>query len=389
MKLESSGGIVLCAAAAVAIFMANTGLGTVYTRLLDLPLVIQVGDFAIAKPLLLWVNDGLMAVFFMTVGLEIKREVLEGALSNLSRAAVPVLAAVGGMAGPVLVYLACVWGDAVALHGWAIPAATDIAFALGVLALLGPRAPPSLKIFLLALAIIDDLGTIVIIAIFYTADLSAMALGLAAVGTVALVVLNRSGVTRRAAYVLVGVFVWVCVLKSGIHATLAGVIVGLAVPMRAAGGESPLQSLEHDLHPWIAFGVLPLFAFANAGVRLTDIAPADLLDPIQLGIALGLVLGKQAGVMGTIWLVIRLGLGALPEGTSWRQVYGMALLTGVGFTMSLFVSTLAFADEGYDADVRIAVLVGSLVSAIAGYLVLRSAPPGVTAPQRVGDRPAM
>jgi NhaA family Na+:H+ antiporter len=389
VKLESSGGIVLCAAAAVAIAMANTRLGTVYTRLLDVPLAIQIGDLAIAKPLLLWVNDGLMAVFFLTVGLEIKREVLEGELSSLSHAALPALAAVGGMAGPVLIYIACVWGDAVALHGWAIPAATDIAFALGVLALLGPRAPPSLKVFLLALAIIDDLGTIVIIAAFYTADLSTVALSLAVVGTVALVVLNRSGVTRRAAYVLVGVFVWVCVLKSGIHATLAGVIVGLAVPMRSAGGESPLQSLEHDLHPWVAFGVMPIFAFANAGMRLTDIAPADLLDPIQLGIALGLFLGKQAGVMGTIWLVVRLGLGALPEGANWRQVYGVALLTGVGFTMSLFVSTLAFADEGYDADVRIAVLLGSLASAITGYLVLRSASPSVIAQRRAGDRPAM
>jgi Na+:H+ antiporter, NhaA family len=389
VKLESSGGIVLCAAAAVAIAMANTRLGTVYTRLLDVPLAIQIGELAFAKPLLLWVNDGLMAVFFLTVGLEIKREVLEGELSSLSHAALPALAAVGGMAGPVLIYVACVWGDAVALHGWAIPAATDIAFALGVLALLGPRAPPSLKVFLLALAIIDDLGTIVIIAAFYTADLSTVALSLAVVGTVALVVLNRSGVTRRAAYVLVGVFVWVCVLKSGIHATLAGVIVGLAVPMRSAGGESPLQSLEHDLHPWVAFGVMPIFAFANAGMRLTDIAPADLLDPIQLGIALGLFLGKQAGVMGTIWLVVRLGLGTLPEGANWRQVYGVALLTGVGFTMSLFVSTLAFADEGYDADVRIAVLLGSLASAVAGYLVLRSASPSVTAPRRAGDRPAM
>jgi Na+:H+ antiporter, NhaA family len=388
VKLESSGGIVLCAAAAVAIVMANTRLGTLYTRLLDVPLVIQVGDLAIAKPLLLWVNDGLMAVFFLVVGLEIKREVLEGELSSLSHAALPVIAAVGGMAGPVVVYVVCVWGDVVAMRGWAIPAATDIAFALGVLALLGSRAPPSLKIFLLALAIIDDLGTIVIIAAFYTADLSAMALGLAVVGMVALVVLNRSGVTCRAAYVLIGVFVWVCVLKSGIHATLAGVVVGLAIPMRAAGGESPLQSLEHDLHPWVAFGVLPLFAFANAGVTLTDIALADLLDPIQLGIGLGLFLGKQAGVMGTIWCAVRLGLGVLPEGATWRQVYGMALLTGVGFTMSLFVSTLAFADEGYDADVRIAVLLGSLASAITGYLVLRSASGSVTPPRRAGDRPA-
>jgi len=353
--------------------MANTQLGTLYTNLLNVPIAIRVGDLAIAKPLLLWVNDGLMAVFFMVVGLEVKRETLEGGLSSVSHAVLPAIAAVGGIVGPVLIYLACVWGDAVALRGWAIPAATDIAFALGVLALLGTRVPPSLKIFLLALAIIDDLGAIVIIAAFYTAELSVLALALAGVGVVALVVLNLAGVTRIAAYLLVGIFVWVCVLKSGIHATLAGVVVGLAIPLRAKGGESPLQSLEHDLHPWVAFGVLPAFAFANAGVRLTDVAPTDLLDPIQLGIGLGLFVGKQAGVMGSIWAAIRLGLGVRPDGASWRQIYGMALLTGVGFTMSLFVSTLAFPAECYDADVRIAVLLGSVASAIGGYLVLRNA----------------
>jgi Na+:H+ antiporter, NhaA family len=374
VKLESSGGIALVAAAAVAIVMANTGLGALYTRLLDIPFAIHIGSLAIAKPLLLWVNDGLMAVFFLTVGLEVKREVLEGELASVPSAALPAIAAVGGMAGPVLVYAACVWGDAEALRGWAIPAATDIAFALGVLALLGPRAPPSLKVFLLTLAIIDDLGAIVIIAAFYTVELSMAALALAGAGVIALVVLNLAGVTWRAAYVLVGVVVWVCVLESGIHATLAGVIVGLAVPLRAAAGESPLEKMEHDLHPWVAFGILPIFAFANAGVRLTDIAPADLLDPIRLGIGLGLFVGKQIGVTGSIWLVVRLGLGALPEGATWRQVYGMALLTGIGFTMSLFISSLAFPAEAYHADVRIAILTGSLASAIAGYLVLRGAP---------------
>lgn len=367
----------LCAAAALAVVMANTGLGQpYYTHLLDTPLVIQVGSLVIAKPLLLWINDGLMALFFMVVGLEIKREVLEGGLSSISSAALPAIAAIGGMLGPVMLYVACAWGNAQAMRGWAIPAATDIAFALGVLALVGARVPPSLKIFLLALAIIDDLGAIIIIAAFYTSELSVVALALAGVGLVALVALNLAGVTHRAAYVLTGVFVWVCVLKSGIHATLAGVVVGLAIPMRAADGTSPLQSLEHDLHSWIAFGVLPIFAFANAGVRLTDITLTDLLDPIQLGIGLGLFLGKQIGVIGSIWIFVRLGLGTLPEGANWRQVYGMALLTGVGFTMSLFVSTLAFPAEGYDADVRIAVLLGSLASAITGYLVLRFAPAG-------------
>jgi len=384
VKLQSSCGIVLFAAAAIAVILANSPLGSLYTSLLDAPLAIQVGSLAIAKPLLLWVNDGLMAVFFLVVGLEIKREVLEGGLSSVSRAALPAIAAVGGMVMPVLVYVACTWGDAAALRGWAIPAATDIAFALGILALVGPRAPASLKVFLLALAIIDDLGAIIIIAVFYTADLSIIALELAGVGVAALVVLNLSGVTRRSAYLLVGVFVWVCVLKSGIHATLAGVVVGLAIPMRSASGESPLQSLEHDLHPWVAFGVMPLFAFSNAGVRLTDVALADVLSPIQFGIGLGLFLGKQVGVMGSVWLAVRLGLGVLPEGANWRQIYGMSLLTGVGFTMSLFISTLAFPAEGYDADVRIAVLLGSAVSAIAGYLVLLGAS-RETSQHRVAD----
>jgi Na+:H+ antiporter, NhaA family len=373
IKLESSGGIVLCIAAAIAILMANAPFGAFYESLLEVPLAIQVGGLVIAKPLLLWVNDGLMAIFFLVVGLEVKREILEGELSSLSRAALPAIGAVGGMVGPVLIYLACVRGDAVALRGWAIPAATDIAFALGVLALLGSRVPPSLKIFLLALAIIDDLGAIVIIAVFYTAELSVTSLVLAGVGVAVLVVLNLAGVSRKAAYLLVGLFVWVCVLKSGIHATLAGVIIGLAIPLRVTNGGSPLQELEHDLHPWIAFGILPVFAFANAGVRLTDIALADLLDPIQLGIALGLFVGKQVGVAGSIWLAVRLGVAPLPEGANWRQVYGVALLTGVGFTMSLFVSTLAFPAEAYDADVRIAVLLGSVASAVAGYGVLHSA----------------
>ena len=373
LKLESAGGIVLCAAAAIALVLANSPIETLYTQLLALPLAIQIGGLAIAKPLLLWVNDGLMAVFFMLIGLEVKREVVDGELSRLSNAALPAIAALGGMAGPALVYLACNWDDAEALRGWAIPIATDIAFALGVLALLGPRAPPSLKVFLLALAIIDDLGAIIIIAAFYTADLSLVALTLAGVGVAALVALNLSGVSHRAAYMLVGVFIWVCVLKSGVHATLAGVIVGLAIPLRAADDSSPARDLEHDLHPWVAFGVLPVFAFANAGVGLADIAPGDLLHPIKVGTGLGLLVGKQVGVIGSIWLATRIGLAKLPEGADWLQLYGVALLTGIGFTMSLFIGTLAFPAEVYDLDVRIAVLLASLISAICGYLVLRIA----------------
>jgi len=373
LKLESAGGIVLCAAAAIALVLANSTLAPYYAQLLDLPVAVQIGGFSLAKPLLLWVNDGLMAIFFMLVGLEVKRAVVEGELSSVSNAALPVIAALGGMAGPALVYLACNWGDAEALRGWAIPTATDIAFALGVLALLGPRAPPSLKIFLLALAIIDDLGAIVIIAVFYTAKLSLLSLTLACFGMAALVALNLSGVSHRAAYLLVGVGIWVCVLKSGIHATLAGVIVGVAIPLNAADGSSPAHDLEHALHPWVAFGVLPAFAFANAGLDLTDVALSDLLHPIQLGIGLGLFIGKQLGVIGSIWLAARIGLATLPEGTDWRHIYGVALLTGTGFTMSLFMGTLAFPAEAYDEDVRIAVLIASVTSAICGYLVLRSA----------------
>jgi NhaA family Na+:H+ antiporter len=380
LALESAGGIVLGGAALLALILANSPLGPFYTRFLDIPLGVQAGGLLIKKPLLLWVNDGLMAIFFMLVGLEVKREIFEGGLSDRSKSALPVLAALGGMAVPALIYTALNWGNAEALRGWAIPTATDIAFALGVLSLLGSRVPASLRLFLLAVAIIDDLGAIVIIAVFYTAELSWPALAFAGVGVALLVALNLAGVTRRAAYILTGVFLWVCVLKSGIHATLAGVVVGMAVPLRASRAASPLHSLEHDLHPWVAFGVLPAFAFANAGVRLIGISLADLIDPIELGIAFGLILGKQIGIAGSIWVATRFKLGTLPEGAEWRQVYGLALLTGIGFTMSLFIGTLAFPEEGYDIDIRIAVLIASLVCAVSGYLLLRSGP-GVAQPK--------
>ncbi|MGQ9371600.1 Na+/H+ antiporter NhaA [Azospirillum sp. ST 5-10] len=374
LQMEASGGIVLVLASLVALLWANSPGGGLYVALLDVPVAVQVGALKIAKPLLLWINDGLMAVFFLLVGLEIKREVLEGELSSLGKAALPGVAAVGGMAVPAAVYLLFTSGDPVAMNGWAIPAATDIAFAVGVLALLGPRAPASLKVFLLALAIMDDLGAIVIIAVFYTADLSMTALALAGVGILALVAMNLAGVTRTAAYVLVGVFLWVCVLKSGVHATLAGVATALAVPLRtterAAGKEPPLHRLEHILHPWVAFGILPVFAFANAGVSLAGLSFASLLEPVPLGIALGLFLGKQVGVMLFTWGAVRAGLGALPAGATWVQFYGMALLTGIGFTMSLFIGGLAFTGDGYSAAVRIGVLSGSLLSAVAGYVVL-------------------
>jgi NhaA family Na+:H+ antiporter len=373
LALESAGGIVLGAAAAVALILANSPFGSLYARFLDLPMAVQAGGFLLKKPLLLWINDGLMAVFFLLVGLEVKREVLEGGLSEPSRAVLPVLAAIGGMIVPAAIYVMLNWGDAQALRGWAIPTATDIAFALGALSLLGPRVPPSLRIFLLAVAIIDDLGAILIIAIFYTGGVSWVALVLAGGGILALAVFNLTGVTQRAPYILGGIFLWVCVLKSGIHATLAGVVVGMAVPLRTMRAGSPLIRLEHDLHPWVAFGVLPAFAFANAGVTLAGITIAELVHPVELGVVFGLIVGKPLGVAASVWAATRFGLAKLPENAEWRQIYGLALLTGIGFTMSLFIGGLAFPAEGYNVDIRIGVLIGSLFSAICGYLLLRTA----------------
>lgn len=374
LEHKAAGGAVLVAASVAALLCANSGLASAYAAFLDIPVIIQIGALKLAKPLLLWINDGLMAIFFFLVGLEIKRELLAGELSSTDRAALPAIAAIGGMAVPALVYTAINYGNARAMEGWAIPTATDIAFAVGVLALLGPRIPPALKIFLLALAIIDDLGAIVIIAIFFTEQLSLLSLGLAGGGTIALVVLNKAGVTRLSAYVLVGIFIWVCVLKSGVHATLAGVIVGLAVPhgSRAAdSSSSPLDEAEAALHPWVAFCILPMFAFANAGVSLSGATWAKLLEPVPLGIALGLFVGKQVGIFGATWLAVKVGAGRLPEGSTWQQIWGVSLLGGIGFTMSLFIGTLAFPDSGNAADIRIGVIAGSLISAVAGYLVLQ------------------
>lgn len=374
-RLEAAGGVVLGITALVALTWANTPWHGLYAALLDIPVTVQIGGLGLHKPLLLWINDALMAIFFLLVGLEIKREVIEGELSSVRQAALPCVAAFGGMLGPALVYAAINWSDPVALRGWAIPAATDIAFALGVLALLGTRAPSSLKIFLLALAIIDDLGAIVIIALFYTEDLSLLSMGLAATGLAVLIALNLAGVKRVTPYALVGIFLWVCVLKSGVHATLAGVALGFAVPLRGRGkeGPSPLKQLEHALHPWVTFGILPVFAFANAGVSLTGLSPSSLLEPVPLGIALGLFAGKQIGVLGSTWIAVRLGLGQLPSQATWLQFYGLALLTGIGFTMSLFIGTLAFGTPEYAVAVRIGVLTGSIVCGVGGYLVLRLA----------------
>jgi len=379
LKLESSSGILLVAAGVLAMLAANSPLSWLYDSLLEIPVEVRVGALAIDKPLLLWINDGLMAIFFLLVGLEVKREILAGELSDSSKIALPAFAAVGGMAVPALAYAWLNWGDPIGMRGWAIPAATDIAFALGVLSLFGERVPVGLKIFLMTLAILDDLGAIVIIALFYTSDLSLTSLVLAAVALSVLVVLNLRCVTSIAAYVIVGIFLWIFVLKSGVHATLAGVALALAVPMRHSKREdrSPLSELEHSLHPWVAYGILPLFAFANAGVALGGLGLADLLEPVPLGIALGLFAGKQLGVFLFSALAVSLGLAALPGRVTWLQVYGASLLCGVGFTMSLFIGSLAFEQGGPDHVVsdRLGILMGSLASAVAGYLVLRLALP--------------
>jgi len=387
---EAFGGVLLMLAAVAALALDNSPLYWLYDAMLGTPVVVQIGSLAIDKPLLLWINYGLMAVFFFLVGLEIKRELLTGRLSSWNQAALPVVAAVGGMAMPALIYVVLNLDDPVALNGWAIPAATDIAFALGVLALLGSRVPPALKLFVLALAIIDDLGAIVIIALFYTAELSLASLAIAAACTAVLMVFNLAGVRRVAPYVLVGVVMWVCVLKSGVHATLAGVVIALTIPHRVPEGPeaSPLGRLEHALHPWVMLLVMPLFAFANAGVALAGLSPAALLAPIPLGIALGLFAGKQLGVFGFAWAAVRAGICRLPDGVGWAQIYGAGLLAGIGFTMSLFIGALAFPSAEHAAAVRLGVLSGSILSGITGYVVLRflAAPVASASPAR--PRPA-
>jgi NhaA family Na+:H+ antiporter len=381
---EASGGVVLLAAAILALILANSPLASLYGALLDTHLSVRIGEWGLDKNLLHWINDGLMAVFFFHVGLEIKRELVEGELSTMKQAALPVIGALGGMIVPALIYIAINRADAHALHGWAIPTATDIAFAVGVLALVGSRVPASLKIFLLALAIIDDLGAIIIIAVFYTSKLSLWALALAAVGIAGLAILNARGVTRTAAYVLVGAFVWLCVLQSGVHATLAGVITALAVPLTPFQSDGRTESLaarlQESLHPWVNFGVLPAFAFANAGVSLRGITLETLASPIPLGIALGLLIGKPVGIYAFSRAAIALGAGARPEGASWIQLFGVAVVAGIGFTMSLFIGMLAFPEPAHAADIRLGVLSGSVCSAILGYLILTYAQPAGPTP---------
>ena len=376
MKMEASGGLVLVVAAGLALIVANSPLGSIYLEFLTIPGSVQVGGLEVSKPLLLWVNDLWMAIFFFLVGLEIKREVLEGQLSTRANLMLPLIAAVGGMAAPALIYVAINWHDPVNLNGWAIPAATDIAFALGVLALLGSRAPISLKVLLTAIAILDDLGAIIVIAMFYTANLSLMSLGLAAIVGLGLVALNLFRVTHVAAYLILGAILWLCVLKSGVHATLAGVFTALTIPLkvRDEDGHSLLKHLEHQLHPWVAFLILPTFAFANAGVSFEGMGFGSLAEPVTLGIILGLVVGKQIGVFVPLWLTIKSGLAPMPANANYMQLYGMSLLCGIGFTMSLFIGGLAFELSDFEAPVRLGVLSGSLICAILGYSMLRFAP---------------
>ena len=373
LKLESAGGIILMMAAVLAMICANTPLQSYYALLLDTPVAVQVGALQIAKPLLLWINDGLMAVFFFLVGLELKRELLEGELSDKRNIILPGVGAVGGMAVPALIYVVFNWDDPVAVQGWAIPAATDIAFALGVLSLLGSRVPTSIKIFLTSLAIFDDIGAIIIIALFYTEQISTTALIVVACCIPVLAVLNRRNVDSKSAYILIGIIMWIATLKSGVHATLAGFAVAWFIPIAREQSKSMSYQIEHGLHPWIAFFVLPLFAFANAGVSLSGAGIDELFTPISIGIIAGLFVGKQLGIFAACYLAVKLKLCKLPQGATWGQVYGVCLLCGVGFTMSLFIGSLAFEEQGlaYQTQVKVGVLVGSLFSAIAGALMIR------------------
>jgi NhaA family Na+:H+ antiporter len=379
LRVESSSGILLLIAAVIAMLIENSPASPLYGSLLNTHVEIRVGEFQIDKPLLLWINDGLMALFFFLIGLEIKREVLGGDLSQPSRVVLPVIAAIGGMAVPAAIYAFVNWGDPVAMKGWAIPSATDIAFALGVLSLLGDRVPNSLKIFLMTLAVVDDLGAIVIIAIFYTSDLSLSSLSVGAAAIVILFAMNRRGVLGLAPYLLIGLVLWAAVLKSGVHATLAGVITAMFIPFKKALEEkkTQLEKLEDDLHPAVAYGILPIFAFANTGVSLQGIGIESLLHEVPLGIAAGLFFGKQLGIFGLSWLAVKMKLAKLPKDSNWLQLYGVSALCGIGFTMSLFISALAFEQGGYAiaVDDRLGILAGSLLSGIYGYMMLRLASP--------------
>jgi len=372
-RSQKAAGLTTLAAMLLAFTVANSPARAWYEVVHHLPVMVGVGTLAIDKPLILWINDGLMVFFFLLIALELKREIMEGQLSTYKSIATPAFAALGGMVVPALIYVAFNAGDPVAMRGWAIPTATDTVLALTVLVLLGTRAPVSLKVFLTALAIFDDLGAILVIALFYTDQLAVTSLVMAAVGIAALVSLNRFKVSHSAAYVIVGLFLWVAVLKSGVHATLAGVAIGLAIPMQVMqNGKSlsPLRQTEHSLYPWVALGVVPLFAFFNSGITLSASTVGSLVSPASLGIVLGLFVGKQLGIFGAVWLAVRIGVAQLPDGAGWWQLYGVAMLAGIGFTMSLFIAGLAFSDPEVFRSARLSVVVGSLLAAVVGAAVL-------------------
>jgi Na+:H+ antiporter, NhaA family len=375
LKLEAASGIILMFAAVAAMIMANSPWMIYYDMLLNIPVQVSVGTFEIAKPLLLWINDGLMALFFFLVGLELKREFLEGDLSQPGQVTLPAIGALGGMLVPALCYVAFNYDNADAINGWAIPTATDIAFALGILSIIGSKVPLQLKVFLTSLAIFDDLGAIIVIALFYTDQLSLFSLIFAACILAILFTMNKRGVTNTAPYIFLGIVLWVAVLKSGVHATLAGVILAFFIPIKGEANEpSPLKSLEHNLHTLVAFIILPVFAFANAGISFAGVGIEQVMAPVPLGIIVGLVIGKQLGVFGFCFIAIKLGWAKLPTSVNWRLLYGAAILCGVGFTMSLFIGSLAF-EQGNGANLifqdRLGIVIGSLISGIFGYFIIK------------------
>ena len=378
LRFEAAGGILLMVAAVLAMFVANSPQAGRYEHALHAPIGSRLGPIDLRMSVLHWINDALMVVFFLLAGLELKREIVEGHLASLRRAALPAIAALGGMAAPALIYVAFNRADPLAVRGWAIPSATDIAFALGVLSLLGGRVPTALKAFLLSVAIFDDLGAILVIALFYTANLDLAALGAAGVVVLGLWALNKGRVRRLLPYLVLGIPLWLAVLQSGIHATIAGVLLAMFIPMRVGpeseARPSPLRRLEHAIHPTVAFAILPLFAFANAGVPLDGLAAHDLLHPVPLGIALGLLLGKLTGILGASYLAVRFGFAVLPDGARWKDLFGIALLAGIGFTMSLFIASLAFSGTGapFLGLERLGILTGTAASGLCGYLALRT-----------------
>ncbi|KGQ37737.1 Na+/H+ antiporter NhaA [Gallibacterium genomosp. 1] len=371
---EPAGGILLLIATFLAIFCANLPFMTdCYQGLLNTTVAFQFGQFQLHKPLLLWINDGLMAIFFLSIGLEVKKELLTGSLSNIKTAIFPAIAALGGMIVPALLFYTATLTHPELTKGWAIPMATDIAFALGIMALVGKNVPTSLKVFLLALAIIDDLGAIIVIALFFSHDLGTVALIGASISIIGLILLNRAKVSSLIPYGIVGTILWVCVLKSGVHATLAGVIIGFSIPLQAKNGDHLLHRLEHSLQPWVTFMILPLFAFANAGISFQGVDWQTLMSPLPFAVMLGLFIGKPLGIFGISYLSIKLKLTKLPEGINFRHIFAVSLLCGIGFTMAMFLSGLAFEQESHQLNIlaRIGILAASSLSAILGFLVLK------------------